>query len=77
MRSFSRKQSDAVIIRIGTAGGSAEESVRGCGALCAESVGALTRFLEDREMEINKGATERANRDIALNRPVRSWRGKG
>lgn len=27
---------------------------------------ALTRFLEDGELEINNGATERANRDIAL-----------
>ena len=29
---------------------------------------ALTRFLEDRELEIDNGATERANRDIALGR---------
>ena len=29
---------------------------------------ALTRFLEDGELEIDKGATERANRDIALGR---------
>ena len=29
---------------------------------------ALTRFLEDGEMEIDNGATERANRDIALGR---------
>lgn len=30
--------------------------------------GALTRFLEDGEWEIDNGATERANRDIALGR---------
>jgi transposase len=30
--------------------------------------GALTRFLEDGELEIDNGATERANRDIALGR---------
>jgi transposase len=29
---------------------------------------ALTRFLEDGELEIDNGATERANRDIALGR---------
>ena len=29
---------------------------------------ALTRFLEDGEVEIDNGATERANRDIALGR---------
>jgi hypothetical protein len=29
---------------------------------------ALTRFLEDNELEIDNGATERANRDIALGR---------
>jgi hypothetical protein len=29
---------------------------------------ALTRFLEDRELEIDNGATERANRNIALGR---------
>src|SRR5206468_9379779 len=29
---------------------------------------ALTRFLEDGELEIDIGATERANRDIALGR---------
>jgi hypothetical protein len=38
------------------------------GALRAESMGALTRFLEDRELEIDNGATERTNRDIALDR---------
>ena len=30
--------------------------------------GALTRFLEDGELEIDNGATERANCDIALGR---------
>jgi hypothetical protein len=30
--------------------------------------GALTRFLEDLELEIDNGATERTNRDIALGR---------
>jgi hypothetical protein len=30
--------------------------------------GALTRFLGDGELEIDNGATERANRDIALGR---------
>jgi len=50
------------------AGGSAEESIRRRGALCAGSVGGLTRFLEDGELEIDNGATERANRDIALGR---------
>jgi hypothetical protein len=29
---------------------------------------ALTRFLEDGELEIDNGATERANRDIAIGR---------
>ena len=29
---------------------------------------ALTRFLEDGDLEIDNGATERANRDIALGR---------
>ena len=29
---------------------------------------ALTRFLEDDELEIDNGATERANRDIAVGR---------
>jgi hypothetical protein len=29
---------------------------------------ALTRFLQDGELEIDNGATERANRDIALGR---------
>ena len=29
---------------------------------------ALTRFLEDGELEIDNGATDRANRDIALGR---------
>jgi transposase len=33
---------------------------------------ALTRFLEDGELEIDNGATERANRDIALGRT--NWR---
>ena len=29
---------------------------------------ALTRFLEDGDLEIDNGATERANRDIAIGR---------
>jgi transposase len=29
---------------------------------------ALTRFLQDGELEIDNGATERANRDIAVSR---------
>jgi hypothetical protein len=32
---------------------------------------ALTRFLQDGELEIDSGATERANRDIALGRGIR------
>jgi hypothetical protein len=35
---------------------------------------ALTRFLEDGELEIDNGATERANRDIALGRGYVQWR---
>jgi transposase len=35
---------------------------------------ALTRFLEDGDLEIDNGATERANRDIALGRGYVQWR---
>ena len=36
---------------------------------------ALTRFLEDGELEIDNGATERANRDIAIGRGNRTFFG--
>jgi len=36
--------------------------------VCTESVGALTRFLDDGELEIDNGATEQANRDIGVGR---------
>src|SRR6201993_181280 len=38
---------------------------------------ALTRFLEDGELEIENGATERANRDIAITHPFCPYRAGG
>ena len=40
----------------------------GHGAIRLNQWEALTRFLEDGELEIDNGATERANRDIAVGR---------
>src|SRR4051812_46883530 len=50
------------------AGSAAEESVWGRSTLCADQWKPLTQFLQDGELEIDNGATERASRDIAIGR---------
>ncbi len=50
------------------AGGVAEESVRAAGRYALNQWVALTRLLEYGELEIDNGATERVNREIAMGR---------
>jgi hypothetical protein len=59
---------DDALVSVIQARGIAQEPVRRGGALCAESVESAYSFCGRWRVEIYNGATERANRDIALGR---------